>query len=797
MLNLKKIIVSGDITRIYELGGQMYANGANTNIHRLYHLFRHQLEKASGLPVEVFPQKITDSIFTDLYSALGIQAPLSCNSWHAAYHAIPSEKSLAMIAQIYANSFVIGYELSPFMKKAFASLSIPYIDIIMHPVRFYNDLILGFSSEIDTIMNVLQKKAVSSLSFKMEAGYQQARYIPNIMWATIPENTLMIVGQKSKDKVLLKKNGSIYSLLEFTEQLDQLIDQHDCTYFKPHPRGSDHTILNFFSKHKKVTILPNPTVPYLNTYAYLAHPSIKTIVGLNSSMLVEAYYFGKNTLNLAPFEFNFFYDEPSSFLCEDLVSYPIAKENFSSVGFWHELFSCVKQAPSPSNGETYDTCPLPNLRLIFRGGGGNSFDDAQSYTQCCKIGDIEKQLLTLQQTQDYFDSNNTGGLPIHSPVPPKNKRIENALLHIGCGKKHIQGYIGCDIRPTQSTRVICPAWDVHHYFIDAQEIYSRHMLEHLTYPLVEKTLQSWHTALQPNGMVRIEVPNLEKALTQWDEVKWTAEEWRSPYSKTKHTMATLWGWQTDQTSQTGQHTADLSFWDVHKSGFTQESLGFFLRAAGFTDISFTTSPFGVRAYKRMASGERQISMHLRDIRADHRGRYRYASTFLRPGMKVWDAACGVGYGSFLLTQAVPKLGITAVDIDPYAIQYAKEFYGKNSINYIQSDILDCSFKSKFDAITSFETFEHVLNDELLLSRFFFFFKPGGILFISTPNQETLPFSSNNYPFHVRHYSPSEFTSSLEKAGFIIEQCVSQPSKTDERIVYNTAGLYLLAVCRKP
>ena len=145
MLNLKKIIVSGDITRIYELGGQMYANGANTNIHRLYHLFRHQLEKASGLPVEVFPQKITDSIFTDLYSALGIQAPLSCNSWHAAYHAIPSEKSLAMIAQIYANSFVIGYELSPFMKKAFASLSIPYIDIIMHPVRFYNDLILGFS----------------------------------------------------------------------------------------------------------------------------------------------------------------------------------------------------------------------------------------------------------------------------------------------------------------------------------------------------------------------------------------------------------------------------------------------------------------------------------------------------------------------------------------------------------------------------------------------------------------------------------------------------------------------------
>jgi 2-polyprenyl-3-methyl-5-hydroxy-6-metoxy-1,4-benzoquinol methylase len=795
MIEIKRIIVSGDITRINDAVVHAKAAGPIINIHRLYGLIRHQLRHASGLPVAVFPEHYADTFFQRALNAQGISAPATESSWYTAYHANPTEAFLALMAEIYGDSLVIACELSPLMKKTFSLLSIPYIDVIMHPIRFYEQLILGFSSENEMVENILRRYALPSLSIHTEASYQQARYIPNVLVSPIPDNTLLIVGQKPVDKVLIKESGGVYSLLDFKEELEALIDKHDCVYFKPHPRGSEQRLIDWFANHEKVITLPHPKAPDINTYAYLSHPNIKSLAGLNSSLLVEGHFFGKQIINLAPFEFNFLHDTSSHFPCHNETSYPLTGDIFSRVAFWHDVLSCLMPTPS-LEGWSDAHMPLPNLRLIFRGGGGNSFDDAQSYTQCCKIGALESKLSDVQRQQIAERTGSNAENPEYFSVPPVGKRLANSLVHVGCGKKHLPGYVGCDIRPTSVTSVVCPAWDIHKHFVDAREIYSRHMLEHLSYRLVERTLSSWFSALQVGGIVRILVPDIDEAISKWNEIKWTADEWRPPYSKAKHIMAQFWGWQTDQTSMTGQHEHGLTFWDVHKFGFTRESLAFFLRAAGFTEIEVIDAPFEIRACKRMATGERQVSMHLRDVRADHRGRYRYASTYLRPGMKVLDAACGVGYGSYLLSQAVPNMDITAVDIDTSAVQYGNEFYKNETISYVQKNILDCTYSEAFDAVTSFETLEHIGEEEQALRVLYNALKPGGRLFISTPNQNTLTFSPQTYPYHVRHHTPEEFVALLVKAGFVIDQLVSQPSKEEERVLYNQNGLYLLAVCSK-
>lgn len=119
------------------------------------------------------------------------------------------------------------------------------------------------------------------------------------------------------------------------------------------------------------------------------------------------------------------------------------------------------------------------------------------------------------------------------------------------------------------------------------------MLEHLSYPLLEKTLGSWFETLKVDGFIRLEVPNIEYGIKNWEKTEWTAEAMRAPISQTKHNMAFFWGWQGDITSQTGLPQGDLSFWDTYKNGFSVENLGFFLRAAGFTDIEISAVPNGL------------------------------------------------------------------------------------------------------------------------------------------------------------------------------------------------------------
>lgn len=131
-------------------------------------------------------------------------------------------------------------------------------------------------------------------------------------------------------------------------------------------------------------------------------------------------------------------------------------------------------------------------------------------------------------------------------------------------------------------------------------------------------------------------------------------------------------------------------------------------------------------------------------------------------MKVFDAACGIGYGSHLLAKSVPDLSITAIDIKTHAVIYSNEFYANPAITYKEKNILSCDFQEEFDTIISFETLEHIADAEQVISIFHKALKKAGTLFVSTPNQVRVPFPLKTHPCHVRHYTPDEFTILLEK-----------------------------------
>lgn len=210
----------------------------------------------------------------------------------------------------------------------------------------------------------------------------------------------------------------------------------------------------------------------------------------------------------------------------------------------------------------------------------------------------------------------------------------------------------------------------------------------------------------------------------------------------------------------------------------------------------TVSPVTTELVAR-GGGERQASPTLEGIRDDHTGRYRLATEYIENNATVLDMACGVGYGTYIISTETNCNQILAVDISKEAIDYANKFYNSSKITYRQDNCLTTKLDSNsFDVIVSFETIEHINEDRSLISRFFDALKPGGKLLISTPNQLEMPFEPDTFPFHIKHYTPDEFTDLLETGGFSIEKVFSQPDNMSSLIIPGWKGKFNIVVCSK-
>lgn len=157
------------------------------------------------------------------------------------------------------------------------------------------------------------------------------------------------------------------------------------------------------------------------------------------------------------------------------------------------------------------------------------------------------------------------------------------------------------------------------------------------------------------------------------------------------------------------------------------------------------------------------------IEADHLERYKFACGFAE-GKSVLDVACGVGYAGpmFIKSGAISYNG---VDINEKLVGYAKDNYASEVIRYSVGDI--CTFKidKQFDMISCFETIEHVKNYAAAINNLQSLLKPGGLLFISSPNRPvTSPKCNtlNDRPsneFHIQEFIPEELLLLLSEKGF--------------------------------
>jgi SAM-dependent methyltransferase len=136
--------------------------------------------------------------------------------------------------------------------------------------------------------------------------------------------------------------------------------------------------------------------------------------------------------------------------------------------------------------------------------------------------------------------------------------------------------------------------------------------------------------------------------------------------------------------------------------------------------------------------------------------YRWIAERVR-GRRVLDMACGEGYGSAELARGAAS--VIGVDANPEAHEHARLRYTRPGLSFDRGLVETYGEPASFDAVVFLQTIEHVQDPGAVLHHFRELLKPGGVVYVSTPNVLTLApagAEKSDNPWHLKEYRPEEF-----------------------------------------
>ncbi len=149
------------------------------------------------------------------------------------------------------------------------------------------------------------------------------------------------------------------------------------------------------------------------------------------------------------------------------------------------------------------------------------------------------------------------------------------------------------------------------------------------------------------------------------------------------------------------------------------------------------------------------SAYERFIYARHLFAYEHTAALLRQGLKVLEIGFGEGYGAAILARS--GAAIAAIDNNKAAVDNALA-RGTPGVEFSFSPGPDLPFAgATFDAVAAFQFIEHIKNAGDMVSEIARVLKPGGRLYLTTPNRIHRLKEGQKpwYRFHVREFSAEE------------------------------------------
>jgi len=328
----RRIVFTGDILQT-TLDG---APKMSLETHWLADLLRYQVSlasPASAIDVVSWDQAASRFDAAHFYALNGMTPSVA--HW-AALEAVEtvSETALAYLASFFTDALVIGNTMSAFQTRVFDRLGVPYLDFILHPARFLDDLCFGIRTNVPAMFTTLQAYRHPDEAIFLEAAIHRAG-LRRPRPADLAPHSGLFAAQHGIDKALVR-DGRFCSIEDYADGLTPFVSRHEVVYVKPHPYAPETArvvalLRALAGSAARIRVVDE------NIYALLCNPHVSEVCGISSCAVYEAEYFGKAVTFLSDTRMHLAteHDEPES------RRFVAVYDAFLMPGFWREILASV------------------------------------------------------------------------------------------------------------------------------------------------------------------------------------------------------------------------------------------------------------------------------------------------------------------------------------------------------------------------------------------------------------------------------------------------------------------------
>lgn len=230
-----------------------------------------------------------------IYDAMKL--PLSFEGWSKliSLPTLPEEVESHLLS-LFTADLVVGYEMPEHLLRLLNRAGIAVIDVVLHPVRFLDDIIFALRTNRPDVHARLLCHEFQRNEMIRQAGFIKAKAAWMRPPHLLPPGASLVLGQVDTDRAAVDPaTGRFRSLADHAEALLDLVVRSSITLFRPHPYQTAES-----KSHALIKRLQSVHVTNANYYHLLAQNEIETVCALNSSGLVEAELFGKEAVWLVP-----------------------------------------------------------------------------------------------------------------------------------------------------------------------------------------------------------------------------------------------------------------------------------------------------------------------------------------------------------------------------------------------------------------------------------------------------------------------------------------------------------------
>jgi hypothetical protein len=195
-----------------------------------------------------------------------------------------------ILSRLRGFDLVVGFELSPAMKRALTASGTPYISLSIHPIRFLRDLCFAVTTNAPEIVDLAKASVVQRFEIDAEVHRHRASLARRpVRTVTIPPGVPVLISQTERDSILIR-DGRFVHWGEFDDQVGSALRPFDAVAVLQHPYRRD---VSGFAQEIRRKFGKSVIATDANGYGVLfGRPDCPLALTLASSLGVEAALIG-------------------------------------------------------------------------------------------------------------------------------------------------------------------------------------------------------------------------------------------------------------------------------------------------------------------------------------------------------------------------------------------------------------------------------------------------------------------------------------------------------------------------